>query len=131
MKYKNIEMERMIDALKKHLERTDLIGYAAARNTRILQTESQEYYNRRDELVRKYGEEELDANGNPTGRVNLQISSPSFVEYSKEIEEWAFIEHEPDIFKIPASEVIGKLSGTDILAIDWMIEEDTNGDEDA
>lgn len=121
--YKNIEMERMIDTLKKYLDRTDMIGYAAARNTRLLTTEAQEYLDRREELVRKYGKPETDENGNDTGRVKLSIHSPEFADYEKEITEWALIEHTPKIYKISAKEVIGKLSGTEILAIDWMLEE--------
>lgn len=131
--YKNIEMERMIAALKKHLGRTDMIGYAAARNTRILLAESQEYQERREELIRKYGKPETDENGKNTGRIKLLINSPEFADYEKEISEWAMIEHTPPIYKISAEEVIGKLSGSEILEIDWMLKdfEDESETEDA
>lgn len=122
MRYKNIEMEQMLVALEKHLGRTDVIGYAAARNTRILKAEAQEYFDLREKLVNEYGEMELDDDGNPTGCVSLKFSSPSFPKYSEEIQEWAEIEHEPCVFTISEDEVIGKLSGTEILEISWMIE---------
>lgn len=122
-KHKNVEMERMIASLKKHLERTDLLGYAAARNTRILNNETMEYFDRREKLIVKYGVPEVDENGNETGRISLPFNSDNFKKYVEEIEEWANVEHEPDIYKIPASEVIGKLSGSDILEIDWMIDD--------
>lgn len=120
--YKNIEMERMIAALEPFLERTDKIGYAAARNTRILRSETQEYFDRREKLVEEYGEVQIGEDGNPTGLMELRFDSPKWPDYEREIAEWALIEHRPAIFKIPASEVIGKLSGTEILEIDWMLE---------
>lgn len=121
-RFKNIEMEQMIQSLEPFLERTDIIGYAAARNTRILMNEIHEYITRREELVTKYGEEELDDEGNATGRVQLRFDSPKFKDYSDEIMEWAEIEHEPSLYKIPAEKCIDLISGKQILAIDWMLE---------
>jgi hypothetical protein len=115
-------MELMIKSLEPLLERTDIVGYAAARNTRILMNEIQEYVARREELVTKYGEEVLDDDGNPTGQVQLRFDSPRFKDYSDEISEWAEYEHEPPIYKIPAEECIGVISGKQILDIDWMLE---------
>lgn len=123
-KFKNIEMEQMVKALEPLLGRTDMIGYAAARNTRILNDEMTEYLTRRDELVRKYGDPETDENGNLTGLHRLFIGSENWKAYESEITEWALIEHEPNLMKIKAEDVIGKLSGTEILRIDWMIKED-------
>lgn len=120
--FKNIEMERMLFTLEKYLDRTDKVGYAAAYNTRVLRFETQEYFDRREKLVEKYGEVQLDEDGNPTGLMELRFDSPKWPDYEREIEEWALIEHEPVLFRIPASEVIGKLSGTEILEIDWMLE---------
>ena len=123
-KFKNIEMEQMLFALEKHLDRTDKIGYAAARNTRILRSETQEYFTRREELVEKYGEPQLDEQGNPTGLTELKFASPNFAKYAKEIEEWALIEHEPNLFKLPIEEAIGQLSGNELLELDWMFYEE-------
>lgn len=122
--YKNIEMEQMIAALDKHLERTDIIGYAAARNTRILMNEAREYFDRREKLIQKYGKDQVDDDGNPTGRKELRFDSPEFKEYSDEIQEWALIEHVPDLYRIPMSECIGKISGRNILELEWMLEDD-------
>ena len=122
-KYSNIEMERMMGSLEPLLERTDKIGYAAARNTRILKDETREYMSRREELVFKYGEDELDDEGNPTGRTMLALDSENFQKYAEEIQEWAYIEHAPGIFKLKYEDVIGKLTGAEILSIDWMLED--------
>lgn len=124
MTYKNIEMEKMLGALEKHLGRTDLIGYAAARNTRILRSETVEYFERREQLIREHGTPEIGEDGNPTGVYEIKVGSKGWAEYAEEIEEWALIEHKPELYRIPASEVIGKLSGAEILEIDWMLEEE-------
>ena len=121
--YKNIEMEQMLAALEKYLDRTDKIGYAAARNTRILRNETKEYFDRREQLVGKYGKAQTDESGNPTGVTELRFDSPEFIEYAREIEEWALIEHAPNIFKLKYEEAIGKLSGTQLLELDWMFED--------
>ena len=121
--YKNIEMEQMIASLEPLLERTDKIGYAAARNTRILQSCAMEYLERREQLIAKHGTPRLDDEGNPTGVSEIRIGSEEFDAYAAEIEEWALIEHEPDIFKLKYEDVIDKLSGAQILAVDWMLED--------
>ena len=121
--YKNIEMERMIATLRPYLDRTDKIGYAAARNTRILRSEAQEYFDRRERLVEKYGSPQLDDDGNPTGLIELRFDSPDFPKYAKEIEEWALIEHTPSLYRLKYEEAIGQLSGTELLEIDWMFED--------
>lgn len=120
--YKNIEMEQMIAALEKHLQRTDLIGYAAARNTRILRGECSEYLERREELIGKHGEPELDDDGEPTGRSVLSVNSDAFKRYAEEIEQWALIEHEPKLYTIPITEALNAISGSEILEIEWMFE---------
>lgn len=122
--YKNIEMEQMIAALEPLLERTDLIGYAAARNTRILRTEAQEYLDRREQLIEKYGEPQLDEEGNPTGITRLLVNSPEFNEYARDIEQWALIEHDPKLFRIPVSKALDAISGNELLEIEWMFDWD-------
>lgn len=121
--YKNFEMERMVKALEKHLDRKDVIGYAAARNTRALTEELIEYENMREDLVTEYGEEELDEAGNPTGKITLKFDSPDFPKVASKMDEFALIEHDPKIFKIKYTDVIGELSGTEIMEIDWMLED--------
>ena len=125
--FKNIDMEKMVGTLKPHLERTDVIGYAAARNTRILENELQEYVQRRDELVLKYGEEKKDEDGNPTGSVSLNFDSPKFTEFVEELEKFAVLEHEPPIMKLKYEQAIGILSGAELLELDWMFEDEKDG----
>lgn len=126
--YKNIEMEQMIEAVKPLLARTDLVGYAAARNTRILMAETTEYRDLRQSLIMKYGAPEVGEDGSETGRYELRFDSPSWADYEQEVTEWAMLEHEPDLYRIPAKEAIGVLSGQEMLDIEWMLRFD---DEDA
>lgn len=121
--YTNREMELMAKSLEPHLERRDVVGYAAARDTRILRNEMAEYLQRREELVEKYGEAVVDEEGRPTGQVELRFDSPKFKDYLDEISEYANYTHEPQLYKIPADKCIGLLSGTEILEIDWMLED--------
>lgn len=123
-KFKNIEMEQMLTSLESLLGRTDIVGYAAARNTRLLRNETTEYGQRRDALVEKYGEKEVDDNGNDTGRFRLAFNSDNWKKYEEGIKEWALIEHDVPIMKVKPSDVIGKLTGEEILKIDWMIEDE-------
>lgn len=123
MSYTNIEMESMLESLRPMLDHSDMIGYAAARNTRILSGELTEYHDIRDELVGKHGYKETDDNGNPTGRMRLDIDSPEFDLFTKDIEQYAMVRHSPDLFMLKYEDVIGKLTGSEILSIDWMLED--------
>ncbi len=120
--FTNLEMESMLNVLSTLLGRTDLIGYAAARNTRILKAEAQEYMTLREQLIMKYGTPQVDEDGNETGVFELKFNTPEFRKYEEEIASWANVKHSPNIFKIPPEEVIGKLSGNDILSIEWMLD---------
>ena len=123
MRYTNYEMEQMLNAIGPLLERRDVIGYAAARNARILRGELTEYHKVRDELVMKYGEPDVDEGGNRTGQVSITVDSPSFAQFADELERYANISHEPDIFKIKFDKAIGALSGAEILSCEFMFEE--------
>lgn len=122
MLYNNAEIEGMLQSLPEYLERKDVIGYAAARNARILQTELTEFEQKRDALIMEYGEQDTDEQGNYVGyRVNPE--SDTFANFVEALNELAQIELDVDIFKIPYEEAIGKLSGIELLKIDWMFED--------
>lgn len=121
MKLKNAQMDAMIQSLRPHLGRRDVIGYAAARNTRVLTDAACEYLMRKDEVVREHGIAEMDADGNPTGRFVMDVAGNE--DAMRELEEWGAIEHEADLFTLKYDEAIGKLSGQELLSIDWMFED--------
>lgn len=122
-KFKNIEMEAMFESAAKHLQRDDIIGYAAARNVRVLGNELKEYAERKQKLLNEYGEPVVGEDGKPTGEFRVDAEGERFGEFVSQLETFALIEHEPKVFRIPFSEAIGKLTGTELLEIDWMFEE--------
>ena len=122
-KFRNRQMAEMAEALEKHLDRRDVIGYAAARNTRLLREELTEYSEKIRELVNEHGVPDLDDGGAPTGSVSLPFGSDGFKRFMEAIAPFADIEHEPPIFKVKYSEAIGALSGKELLEIDWMFED--------
>ncbi len=126
----NADILNKIDSLHPFLDRNDMIGYCAARNSRRLMDASLEYSKKQQEIMNLYGDNELDIDGNPTGRIVIQIGSENFHKFKAAITPYSILEHEVTIMKIPYSEVIGKLTGSEILEIDWMLEDlDSPADE--
>ena len=116
--YSNAQMSVMLESLERFLGRRDIIGYAAARNTRILTDASLEFIRRKDELIREYGTDD----GN--GCICINAESDNFPAFEREIAEYAVIEHEVELFKLPFDNAIDKLTGSELLEIDWMFEEE-------
>lgn len=123
MKYKNVQMEMMLEKLKPILSHRNKIGYIAARNTRILNDTLTEYLTFKRELISKYGEPDKDVNGKETGTVSISPTSPKFCEFTKEFGTIKDIEHDIELMTIPYEEVIGVLNGEEILELDWMLTE--------
>lgn len=123
MKITNYDIANMIDTLVPFLSRNDLIGYCSARNTRRLKDAYIEYEKLKDDAIRKYGEQEFNDIGEPTGRYMVKPGTAEFIKCTKELATYSAIEHDVVIMKIPYSEVIGKLTGSEILEIDWMLED--------
>ena len=118
---KNAVMVDMLMQLKPLLSRRDKIGYAAARNHRRLAECLTEYERFRNSLIEKYGEHEKDENGNELPSISLSSTSPNFKMFLSELAPYNEMEHEVELVELPYSEVIGSLSGEEILAIDWML----------
>lgn len=121
MKFSNIKMEMMLEALKPILPHRDKIGYIAARNTRIIKDILTEYFTFKQDLISKYGERDKDENGNETGTVSISPTSSNFQEFIKEFDSIKNIEHNVELMTIPYEEVIGLLNGEEILELDWML----------
>ncbi|MBO7452714.1 MAG: hypothetical protein J6U54_20485 [Clostridiales bacterium] len=119
----NFAMETKIAKLNPFLNRADIIGYAAARNTRILRDAVGAYITTRDALIVKYGQLEKDDNDRQTGRYIIPYDDPNFSTFKNELDRIGNIEHDVDIFKISYSDVMDKLTGNEILEIDWMLDD--------
>ena len=120
MRLTNYEMARRLDQLDQLLDRTDVIGYAAARNARVLSQACSEYLQMQDRLICELGVPDTDEEGQETGSMRLDFDSPSFAEFRRAMDEIAPIE----LFRLPEGEAVGKLSGRQLLDLGWMFEED-------
>ena len=123
IKGKNFELEAKLMSLQPLLTRRDAIGYAAARNTRILSDALTEFFNFRSDVMRTYGEKETNENGEPTGGLFINADNPHYKDVVDEITKLGNIEQEVSLMTVCSEDVIGKLSGEEILSIDWMFSE--------
>ena len=128
MTFTNIQMEKMVSDLRLLLSRSGLVGYAAAKNTRILRDEIAEYVQAKDAAITELGEPVLDEDGRETGQITLAFDSPNFAEYKRRMEGIDTAESEPRIFRVKAKDVMGQLTGQEMLDLEWMLEFE---DEDA
>lgn len=119
-------MEAMIDSMEPFLDDSGLLGYSVARNIRKLQDGCKEYANKKVEIVKKYGEKELDSDGNETGNFIVKETAEGFKEAAEELDKFGLIEHEVELFKIPISEAMGKMTGRQILELGFMFEDVDN-----
>lgn len=120
--YKNSEMVLMLQSLEPILTQRNKIGYIAARNYRLISEALTEYNSFKSELIGKYGEPETN-NGVETGVVSLKFDSPNFKQFSDELAPINEIRQEVDILTAKYEDTIGLLSGAEIIAIDWMLED--------
>lgn len=120
-KLKNAKMVAMLNQLQPILSHRDKIGYIAARNYRILSECLTEYEAFRNSLIEKYGEETKDDRGRPI--IGVKVDSPNFKLFCDELAPFNEMEHEVEIMTAKYDDVIGCLSGEEVLSIDWMLED--------
>ncbi|MCD8158986.1 MAG: hypothetical protein LUD77_08850 [Clostridiales bacterium] len=123
MKLNNFQMETLMNSLKPLLSHRNKVGYFAARNTRILREALTEYFIFKERLIRKYGQEQFDGKGKPLHQISITPDMEGFEDFSKEFETVGKIEHEVGIMTMPYKEVIGILSGEEILNLDIILTE--------
>lgn len=131
VKLENAEWEYRLSGLKPLLKRCDKIGYVAARNTRIISDALTEYFDFRHKLIEKYGEPDIGANGKDLGTISVKPDSPQFDEFMRELKPIRAVVNEIRIMTLDYRDVMGELSGEEILDNDWMFteneEENQNG----
>lgn len=118
---KNSQMVMMCQSLQPLLSRRDKIGYMAARNYRILSDSLTEYETFKRSLVEKYGEPDKDEDGADLGTISISIGSSNFKMFCEEMAPFNEMEHEIELMVGNYDDVIDRLSGEEILAIDWML----------
>lgn len=120
MKLTNQKMCEMITALEPLLERTDILGYLAARNTKLLSEATAEYEEFKNSLVIKYGKPDLDDDGNELPTVSICPGYDGWEKYVKEMESIMNVEQEFTPVTTSYEDAIGVLSGKELLNLDWM-----------
>lgn len=117
MTYTNAQFEHMMASASAHLDRRDLIGYVCARNVRILRDALAEYVDAKNTLLAECGGVRDD------GVPYIEPSMPRYVEFVERFEPIASVEQEVTIMPLRYNDVVGVLTGEEILAIDWMLED--------
>ena len=123
-KMSNAEIKKHIMELQALLPQRNVIGYLAAYNTRVLSNAISEFAMFEQEAISKYGEKDLDESGNPTGAMSIKIGSEKYNEFIKEMTPYLNIVQEVQIAKADYQDVIGILSGEEILSVEWMLKDD-------
>lgn len=118
---KNLEMVNMVRQLQPLLSHKDLFGYVAARNTRILNEQLTEYTRVNREMLERFGTERLGENG--VTELVVEVNTPAFKQFCEALEPFAGIEHEVELMTMKYEDTINCLSGEEILALEWMLEE--------
>ena len=116
MTLKNIDLEGILQILQPILPHRDKVGYVAARNTRIIQTALTEYATFKNDLIKKYGERDEE-----TGNYSLTPQSATFNSFQQEFDTIANVEQEVDLMTLKYDEVVGVLTGTEILQLEFML----------
>ena len=120
----NVQMETAVRELSPLLERADMLGYAAARNTRLMRESLTEYIAEHDRLVRKHGMQR-------DGRYCIEPGGDEEAAFREELAPFAEVEHEIDVFRVPEESAIGVLTGRQFLSLSWMLEDGNGGEETA
>lgn len=118
---KNAQMAAMRNQLQPLLSHRDKIGYVAARNYRMLSECLVEYNTFRNSLIEKYGEEGKNEDGQPV--LQIKMDSPNFKQFCDELAPFNEMEHTVELMTAKYEDAIGCLSGEEILAVDWMLED--------
>lgn len=115
----NTEMHRRLMMLSKYTACGGTVGYAIARNSRRLRDACQEYLNLYKVGLDKYGEIVEGPNGEPQRAI--AYTSAHVQQFIAELEPYAHIKHEVEVFQVPMSEAIGQLTAQGMLDLDFML----------
>lgn len=121
MKYSNKQLEAMAQSLGPVLKSRSLVGYKAAVNMRAIMNALADYTAYKDSLIREYGAEIKDDDGNVKDFA-VTPSCGGFQDFLRKLSEVSEVEHDVRIMTAIPDDVIGVLSGEEIMAIDWMME---------
>lgn len=116
MKLTNSEMWDAVQVLSGTKE-TGKLGYACARNLRKLLNESREYMEKRDELLKAYGEDQ--------GEGKYTILPEKVAAFTAELNEYGQIEHEVDVMQVSEDVFCsGTLTTKEMFTLGFMCREE-------
>lgn len=117
----NAQFDALEDTLEKYLDRTDKLGYVAARNYHVIGEKLYPFMVLRDNVIRKYGVKS-DKSDSVHDEYKITKDSEHYDDALKEITDAGAIKIDVDIMTIDASELEGKLSGRQLVELAWMLE---------
>ena len=121
----NEEATNMLLSMQDYMDTSGIVGFAIARNCRKIADELKEFTERRDALIKKYGEKEIDENGLDTGNMRIKVGSEAFEKFNEDIKRYASIKITFELMIIGFKEVIEVLKAKDIVKLSWMIDFDS------
>lgn len=120
MKLTNVEMQQFATLLEPLLERDDILGYIAARNIRTFREALKEYTEFREKAILEFGKHDVDEDGNELPTVSIYPGDENFDEFAAKMSDVMNVEQEVNIVTTSYENAIGKLTGQQILDLDWM-----------
>lgn len=117
MKLTNAQIFESIPVLAQ-AEEKGMLGFAIARNRRVLAAEVQEYARKRDELLEQFGAKEED------GKFTLTAQAADA--FYKALEPYAQLEVEVAVLQVtPEVFCGGQLTSSHMYTLNWMVKEET------
>lgn len=116
------EAASMATSVEPFCDDRGLLGFACARNMRKLADACLEYIKIRDSALKDFGDAVVGDGGRVVG-YRIGPDDDGWESFKSRMEPFDSLMCDVEIMTVPASEVIGKVSGRESLTIDWMIEE--------
>ena len=116
MKFTNEQMLNSLVILAK-LEEKGMLGFAIAKNRKKLAEECKEYSEKRDELLKEFGED--------IGNGQYQLAPDKVADFLAALKPYS--ELEVDVAVMTVSQDVfcsGSLTSSQMFALDWMVKEE-------
>lgn len=117
MKKTNFELDRMLQRVSPLLERKGVVGMTAARNTRVISEAIKEYSMVKADLIKKFGQETEEG-------FSIGPGLPKFDEFIESLTPYGEVSQEIDVMTMPIEKAMDELTGTEMLMLDWMFDDD-------
>lgn len=116
MRKMNFELDNMLQTLYPLLEHRGVLGMVAARNARAIAEALKEYSMEKNDLIKRFGHETEDG-------FSVSPDDEGFADFIEALTPYGDIEQEVSLMTIPIEKAMDELTGTEMLALDWMFEE--------